>query len=118
MPIKNNNSKGYLLATAGDGIDISTRMHHHRGTVQKNKAQTISTMGGENIGVIVNDKSKLKRDMCMKVLQSGQKKEFDTIRHSYTNSRLNGNFNECRQNNISPTLDTRCDCIGVVVNDR
>ena len=61
--------------------------------------------------------SKLKADMCRQVLESGQKKEYDTIRHSYTNNRLNGNFNECKQNNISPTLDTRCDCIGVVVKD-
>lgn len=59
--------------------------------------------------------SKLKADMCRQILESGVKKEYDTIRHSYTNSRLNGCFNECKQNNISPTLDTRCDCIGVVV---
>ena len=56
LPIKNNNSTGYLLAAEGDGIDISSRMHHHRGTVQKNKAQTISTMGGENVGVVINDR--------------------------------------------------------------
>lgn len=51
--IKNSNSKGFLEATDGDGIDISSRMIHHRGTVQKDKSQTISTMGGENVGVVV-----------------------------------------------------------------
>ena len=51
--IKNATSKGYLEATEGDGIDISSRMETHRGTVQKNKAQTITTMGGENVGVVV-----------------------------------------------------------------
>lgn len=56
LPIKNNNSTGFLLASEGDGIDISSRMIHHRGTVQKGKAQTISTMGGENVGVVVNDR--------------------------------------------------------------
>jgi DNA (cytosine-5)-methyltransferase 1 len=30
-------------------------MEHHRGTVQKGKAQTLTTMGGENNGVVVND---------------------------------------------------------------
>lgn len=55
MLIKNANSKGYLEAYEGDGIDISSRMQYHRGTVQKQKAQTISTMGGENVGVIVNE---------------------------------------------------------------
>ena len=46
VAIKNNNSKGYSLAEAGDGIDISGRMIHHRGVVQKGKAHTINTMGG------------------------------------------------------------------------
>lgn len=53
IKIKNANSKGYLEATEGDGIDISSRMEHHRGTVQKNKIQTLDTMGGESKGVVV-----------------------------------------------------------------
>ena len=56
LKIKNNTTKGYIEAEEGDGIDISSRMIHHRGTVQKGKAQTISTMGGENVGVVVNDR--------------------------------------------------------------
>ena len=44
--IKNATEKGYLEAEAGDGIDISSRMPYHRGTVQKQKAQTLNTMGG------------------------------------------------------------------------
>lgn len=44
--IKNATKKGYLEAKEGDGIDISSRMEDHRGTVQKGKAQTITTMGG------------------------------------------------------------------------
>lgn len=55
LPIKNANSKGYLEAEVGDGIDISSRMESHRGTVQKHKSQTITTMGGKNVGVVVND---------------------------------------------------------------
>ena len=43
--IKNNNSKGYLEAEDGDGVDISGRMQHHRGTVQKGKSQTLTTGG-------------------------------------------------------------------------
>jgi DNA (cytosine-5)-methyltransferase 1 len=46
LAIKNATEKGYLEATDGDGIDISGRMQHHRGTVQKQKAQTLNTMGG------------------------------------------------------------------------
>lgn len=50
IPIKNNNSKGYALATSGDGIDISSRMEYHRGTVQKGMSQTLDTQC--NVGVI------------------------------------------------------------------
>lgn len=46
LKIKNATKKGYLEANDGDGIDISSRMESHRGTVQKDKAQTITTMGG------------------------------------------------------------------------
>ena len=46
LKIKNANSKGFLVAKEGDGIDISTRMQYHRGTVQKKMSQTLTTMGG------------------------------------------------------------------------
>ena len=113
LPIKNATSKGYLEATEGDGIDISSRMEHHRGTVQKHKSQTIITMGGENIGVVVN----MKKELCNQLIKDNKVKENDVIRHSYTTSRMNGDMKDLKQNNISPTLDTRCDCLGVVVND-
>ena len=51
--VKNATAKGYLEATDGDGIDISSRMEYHRGTVQKGKTQTLSTMCGENNGVVI-----------------------------------------------------------------
>lgn len=54
IPIKNATKKGYLEATDGDGIDISSRMEYHRGTVQKGKTQTLTTSGGENNGVVVD----------------------------------------------------------------
>ena len=52
--VKNATKKGYLEATDGDGIDISSRMEHHRGTVQKNKIQTLTTSGGNDRGVVIN----------------------------------------------------------------
>ena len=51
--IKNATKKGYLEATDGDGVDISSRMESHRGTVQKGKSQTLTTMGGQNVGVVI-----------------------------------------------------------------
>ena len=56
LMIKNNNSKGYLIAESGDGVDISGRMRFHRGTVQKRSCQSITTMGGNDIGVVIDEK--------------------------------------------------------------
>ena len=53
LNIKNNTKKGYLEAKEGDGVDISSRMQHHRGTVQKGMIQTLDTQGGNNKGVVV-----------------------------------------------------------------
>lgn len=54
--IKNATKKGYLEANEGDGIDISSRMQYHRGTVQKESSQTLDTQC--NVGVVVNAKNK------------------------------------------------------------
>lgn len=55
IKIKNKTKCGYLKATDGDGIDISSRMECHRGTVQKNKIQTLTTSGGNDRGVCLKD---------------------------------------------------------------
>lgn len=50
VPIKNCTRLGYLLAEDGDGIDISSRMRYHRGTVQKGMSLTIKASC--DVGVI------------------------------------------------------------------
>ena len=52
--IKNATKQGYLEATDGDGVDISSRMKYHRGNVQKGMCQTITTSGGTDRGVVTN----------------------------------------------------------------
>ena len=82
--IKNANSKGYLEAEDGDGVDISGRMEYHRGTVQKGKTQTLSTKGGENNGVVVGMYQYAKSDKFMQGkdrLQVG-KETSDTLQTS------------------------------------
>ena len=54
--IKNNTKQGYLEAYEGDGIDINSRMQYHRGNVQKESIQTITTSGGNDRGVVVKEK--------------------------------------------------------------
>ena len=51
--VKNNTKKGYLEATDGDGIDISSRMKYHRGNVQKRMCQTLDSQCGNNKGVVI-----------------------------------------------------------------
>ena len=53
LRIKNATKKGYLEAYEGDGVDISSRMHHHRGTVQKDMIQTLDSQGGNSKGVVI-----------------------------------------------------------------
>lgn len=64
----------------------------------------------------INDN--LKTQLCNKLIQEGKVKENDVIRHSYSTSRMNGEMKDIQQNNMSPTLDTRCDCLGVCKNYR
>ena len=111
--VPENTKKGYTEAKVGDGVYIN-RPQQKRGVVQKGMIQTIKT-SCDDIGVVVDDNS-MKKILCNKLIESGKVREGDVIRHSYTSSRLNGENKNIKENNLSPTLDTRCDCLGVVVN--
>ncbi len=61
----------------------------------------------------------LKNKLCNHLIKNKLVKEMDVIKHSYSNSRLNDWVDRgVESNNISPTLSTRCDCLGVVVKER
>ena len=117
IAIKNATQQGYLEATEGDGIDISTRMKYHRGTVQKAKAQTITCMGGENIGVVVKSSPNLKETLCNDLIESGEIKENDIIKHSFTRQIMSGKKKAVEKQDEMITLTTRGDCFGVVVKE-
>lgn len=122
--IKEATKKGYAEAYEGDGVYIN-RPHQKRGCVQKGLIQTLKT-SPDDVGVVVRDTPKvvggieeknLKQKMCNELIQSGKVKEYDVIRHSYSTSRMSGEMKDIQQNNMSPTLDTRCDCLGVAVKN-
>lgn len=48
-----NTKKGYKMAQNGDGVDISSRMKNHRGTVQKDMSQTLTCQC--DVGVVVDE---------------------------------------------------------------
>ena len=70
---------------------------------------------------LVIEKSELKSKLCKELLEKGLVEEGDVIRHSYTNNRLNNGVDNMSRTEskekLSPTLDTRCDCLGVVVKE-
>lgn len=109
--------KGYAEAQDGDGVYIN-RPHQKRGVVQKGMIQTLKT--SPDVGVVVNDAQddrNIKEQLCDQLIESGEVKENDVIRHNYSSSRINELSKCVETNNISPTLDTRCDCLGVVVKN-
>lgn len=65
--------------------------------------------------------SELKSKLCEELLDKGLVEEGDVIRHSYTSNRLNNGVENMgrteSKEKLSPTLDTRCDCLGVVVKE-
>ena len=60
----------------------------------------------------------LKTKLCNYLIQNNLVKENDVIRHSYSTSRMKEwKKRNVETNNYAPTLDTRCDCLEVVVKD-
>ena len=52
------------------------------------------------------------------LLENNLVEEYDVVRHSYSTSRMSRFYtNNSTNHNISPTLDTRCDCLGVVLKE-
>ena len=133
IEIKNNTKKGYLEATDGDSVDISGRMQWHRGTVQKQMIQTITTNQG--YGVVVKDirnmkeklcdelvgGTKLQREVCNKAIEKKLVEPNDVIEYTYSNARLKEIDNNTirkqnkADNQIMSTLVTKPDKLGVVV---
>lgn len=84
--IKNATKRGYLEAKNGDGVDISSRMKHHRGTVQSNKVQTLKTSC--DVGVVDNLRiRKLTPRECFR-LMGVKDEDFDKVRKNQSDSSL------------------------------
>lgn len=61
----------------------------------------------------------LKKELCNYLIANKLVVPYQIIRHSYTNHRISKDWgSRDKYINICPTLDTRCDCLGVVVYER
>ena len=65
----------------------------------------------------MNENETLKRELCNKLIASGRVREFDVVKHSYTQQIMDGNKKAVETSDTMITLTTRGDCYGVCVND-
>lgn len=56
-----------------------------------------------------------KKELCNKIIEQGLVEEMDMIRHSYTSNRMENLARKESENNMSATITTRADTLGVVV---
>lgn len=89
--IKNNTKQGYLEATDGDGVNISSRMKYQRGNVQKESIQTLTTSGGNDRGVVL--KSKCKR--LESLVEKTDFEEGKVLNMDLYNQTTNENISQC-----------------------
>lgn len=110
LKIKNATKKGYLEAYEGDGINLSNRMEHQRGNVQKDKIQTLTTSGGNDRGVCVGTYQYAKSDKFMNGkdrLQLG-KETSDTLQ---TTPKEGVCYNDLRIRKLTPREVGRLMCV-------
>ena len=123
---KNVDEKYYLSDEKIKKVESWSGYENPLNDIEPNRiCSTLTTHCGKDSNgmqlVLVEKDSSMKKELCNKLIESGKVKEGDMITHSYTNNRLEkideDNFKTDNENNICKTLTTRCDCLGVVVND-
>ena len=112
------------LKTSGDEVGVVvvgnySPSNHNAARVVDKEGLAPTVMENHGTVTAVVEEENLKTKLCNDLIRSGKVKENDVIRHSYSTSRMEQWENRnVETNNISPTLDTRCDCLGVVVDDK
>lgn len=103
----------------GDCADISFPNGYNKAKrTFQGYAPCLNTTTTASCFIVKEDVMNLKEELCNHLIQNGLVEENDFIRHSYSTSRMKKMYTQNSvNNNIAPTLDTRCDCLGVVVKD-
>lgn len=96
----------------GDFIDGYNR------NIKKNVAGTITTgVSSRNNTFIAIKNENLKETLCNDLIESGEIKENDIIKHSFTRQIISGKKKAVEKQGEMITLTTRGDCFGVVVKE-
>ena len=92
--------------------------------INKSCASTINTSEGSRrcdasnyISDEFEENYNLKNQLCDKLIKENMVEENDVIRHSYSNNRMKNFHKQNVNNDLSPTLDTRCDCLGIAIRN-
>lgn len=125
MITPNGNSYRYIGSdiidefNVGDCADISFPNGYGKGKrTFQGIVPCLNTTTTAGCFIVKEDVMNLKEELCKHLIDNNLVEEFDVIKHSYSTSRMNDwEKRNVETNNISPTLDTRCDCLGVVVRD-
>ena len=96
MLIKETTKQGYKEAYEGDGVNKSSRMKYQRGNVQKESIQTLTTSGGNERRVVVNETSFVGKHYNNFIDKKG-----------YIPEMFNP-YNETEIKDIAPTQSTYC----------
>lgn len=106
VKINENNKQGYKEATLGDAINISGRMKHQRGNVQRGISQTLTTQ--INVGTL-----ELNKAYSEYLLEKNLIKPYEMFNTTFAKSRLKSKEKvRIDGKNISPTITTRFDVFG------
>ena len=96
----------------GDFIDGYNR------NIKKNVAGAITTgVSSRNNTFIATKNANLQETLCNDLIESGEIKENDIIKHSFTRQIMSGKKKPVEKQGEMITLTTRDDCFGVVVKD-
>ena len=104
-----NNNKSIINKTIASAITTG------EGSRRCDASNYISNNLDENHNI--KDYRNLKEKLCDKLIEENKVEENDVIRHSYSTSRMNNFYKQNSNNNLAPTLDTRCDCLGVAIKN-
>ena len=105
------------MTNCGDGVDLvdyskSENFLKGKSRIMENKQISPTILTKDKFGVLEKN---LKQKLCNDLIKTRKVKDGDFVRHSYSSSRMKNFYTSNRENpNCSPTLDTRCDCLGVV----
>lgn len=111
VKINENNKQGYKEASLGDAINISGRMKHQRGNVQRGISQTLTTQ--INVGTL-----EISKAYSEYLVEKNLIKPYEMFSTSFAKSRLKGKEKvRIDGKNCSTTITTRIDSIGCGVKE-